>query len=59
MYEKWYSPIDRALRRELKSKNLTYWFDTSKLKNTVNLKIQNDKDYFEFFRSEKLKMVKL
>ncbi len=49
MYEKWYSPIDRALRRELKSKNLTYWFDTSKLKNTVNLKIQNDKDYFEFF----------
>tara|TARA_B100000003_G_scaffold201064_1_gene208688 strand:+ start:436 stop:1749 length:1314 start_codon:yes stop_codon:yes gene_type:complete len=47
--EKWYSPIDRALRRELKSKNLIYWFNTSKFKNTVNLKIQNDKDYFEFF----------
>ena len=28
------------LRRELKSKNLKYWFDTSKFKNTVNLKIQ-------------------
>ena len=29
MNEKWYSPIDRSLRRELKSKNLNYWFDTS------------------------------
>ncbi len=47
--EKWYSPIDRALRRELKSKNLDYWFDTSKFKNTVNLKIKNQNDYFEFF----------
>ena len=47
--EKWYSPIDRSLRRELKSKNLNYWFDTSKFKNTVNLKIQIDNDYFEFF----------
>tara|TARA_B100001540_G_scaffold299813_1_gene304666 strand:- start:1946 stop:3259 length:1314 start_codon:yes stop_codon:yes gene_type:complete len=49
MEEKWYSPIDRALRRELKSKNFNYWFDTSKFKNTVNLKIQNGEDYFEFF----------
>ena len=49
MEEKWYSPIDRALRRELKSKNLNYWFDTSKFKNTVNLKIQNEDGYFEFF----------
>ncbi len=49
MDEKWYSPIDRALRRELKSKNLKYWFDTSKFKNTVNLKIKNGQDYFEFF----------
>ena len=47
--EKWYSPIDRSLRRELKSKNLQYWFDTSKFKNTVNLKIQNQNGYFEFF----------
>ena len=48
MDEKWYSPIDRALRRELKSKNLVYWFDTSKFKNTVSMKIKNGKDYFEF-----------
>ena len=49
MSEKWYSPIDRSLRRELKSKNFEYWFDTSKFKNTVNLKIQNEDGYFEFF----------
>tara|TARA_B100000029_G_scaffold510806_1_gene603232 strand:+ start:16 stop:1329 length:1314 start_codon:yes stop_codon:yes gene_type:complete len=49
MNEKWYSPIDRSLRRELKSKNLEYWFDTSKFKGTVNLKIKNENDYFEFF----------
>jgi len=49
MNEKWYSPIDRSLRRELKSKNLDYWFDTSKFKNTVNLKIQKQDGYFEFF----------
>ncbi len=47
--EKWYSPIDRSLRRELKSRNLKYWFDTSKFKNKVNLKIQNSNGYFEFF----------
>ncbi len=49
MNEKWYSPIDRSLRRELKSKNLKYWFDTSKFKNIVNLKVQGDRGYFEFF----------
>ena len=49
MNEKWYSPIDRSLRRELKSKNLKYWFNTSNFKNTVNLKIQNQSGYFEFF----------
>ncbi len=49
MNEKWYSPVDRALRRELKSKKLNYWFDTSKFKNKVNLKIQTLDGYFEFF----------
>ncbi len=49
MNERWYSPIDRSLRRELKSKNLIYWFDTSKFKNTVNLKVKSQNDYFEFF----------
>mgnify|MGYP001426274303 CR=1 FL=1 len=49
MNEKWYSPIDRSLRRELKSKKLKYWFDTSKFKNTVNLKVEGNDGYFEFF----------
>ena len=46
MNEKWYSPIDRSLRRELKSKKLKYWFDTSKFKNTVNLKVEGNDGYF-------------
>ena len=28
--ERWFSPMDRTLRRELKSKKFIYWFDTTK-----------------------------
>jgi len=38
--EKWYSPIDRSLRRELKAKELIYWFDTRSYKNLIDLKIK-------------------
>ena len=37
--ERWYSPVDRSLRRELKSKNLDYWFDTTSYKQLIDLKI--------------------
>ena len=37
--DRWFSPIDRSLRRELKSKNLKYWFDTVSYKDTVDLKV--------------------
>ena len=47
--ERWYSPVDRSLRRELKSKNLTYWFDTTKIKEIVDLRISYKKGYFQFF----------
>ena len=47
--ERWFSPMDRTLRRELKSKNLNYWFDTTTYKNMVNLKIEYENGYFEFF----------
>ena len=47
--EKWYSPIDRSLRRELKAKNLTYWFDTRSYKNLIDLKIKFSDGYFQFF----------
>ena len=31
--ERWFSPMDRTLRRELKSKMFNYWFDTTKFKD--------------------------
>ncbi len=46
--ERWFSPIDRTLRRELKSKNLNYWFDTTAYKQLVELKISYKNGYFEF-----------
>ena len=47
--ERWYSPIDRSLRRELKSKNLNYWFNTTNFKEVIDLKIGYDKGYFQFY----------
>ena len=39
--ERWYSPMDRSLRRELKSAfPSSYWFDTTSYKETVYLKIK-------------------
>ena len=47
--ERWFSPIDRSLRRELKSQNFNYWFDTAGYKNLINLKIKHKDGYFQFF----------
>jgi len=47
--ERWYSPIDRSLRRELKSKNYNYWFDTTTYKELVHIKTGYKNGYFEFF----------
>ena len=47
--ERWFSPMDRTLRRELKSKMLIYWFDTTSHKNLIDLKIENKKGFFQFF----------
>ncbi len=48
--ERWFSPIDRTLRRELKSNfDLgTYWFDTTSYKELVDLKIKYQNGYFRF-----------
>jgi two-component system, OmpR family, osmolarity sensor histidine kinase EnvZ len=48
--ERWYSPIDRTLRRELKSKigNNQYWFNTTSYEELVELKIKYKDGYFEF-----------
>ena len=47
--DRWFSPIDRTLRRELKSKNLNYWFDTISYKSLIDLKIQYGNGYFQFY----------
>ncbi len=48
--ERKFSPMDRSLRRELKSifGNNNYWFNTSKFKNAVEIKIKSDADVIEF-----------
>ena len=50
--ERWFSPIDRSLRRELKSKMLNYWFDTTSYKDLIDLKIGHDQGYFQFYISK-------
>ena len=48
--ERKFSPMDRSLRRELKSVfgNNNYWFNTSKFKNAVEIKIRSGSDVIEF-----------
>ena len=46
---RWYSPIDRSLRRELKSSFDTYWFDTTTFKSIVDLKIQYKNGYVQIY----------
>jgi len=47
--ERWFSPIDRTLRRELKSKMLVYWFDTTSFKDLIDLRIKYLDGYFQFY----------
>jgi len=49
--ERWYSPIDRSLRRELKSTfgSESYSFDTTTYKNQVALKIKYRNGFLKFF----------
>ena len=48
--ERKFSPMDRSLRRELKSTFGTnnYWFNTSKFKNAVEIKIKLQNEVLEF-----------
>ena len=44
--ERKFSPMDRSLRRELKSEfGNNYWFSTTKFKNAVVVKISSKKDH--------------
>ena len=46
--ERWFSPMDRTLRRELKSQFVSYSFDTTSLKELIELKIKYSNGYFLF-----------
>ena len=48
--ERWFSPIDRTLRRELKSKFSVgdYWFDSTNYKELIDLRIKYKDGYFKF-----------
>ena len=46
--ERWFSPMDRTIRRELKDKFVNYWFDTTSQKNFIELKIKHLNGYFHF-----------
>ena len=48
--ERWFSPIDRTLRRELKSKfgSEIFWFNTTNYKELIDLRIKYENGYFKF-----------
>jgi len=48
--ERWFSPIDRTLRRELKSRFGAegYWFNTTSYKELIDLRIKYQNGYFRF-----------
>tara|TARA_B100001057_G_scaffold450421_1_gene492495 strand:- start:2846 stop:4165 length:1320 start_codon:yes stop_codon:yes gene_type:complete len=48
--ERWFSPLDRTLRRELKSKfgSEIFWFNTTNFKELVDLRIKYQNGYFKF-----------
>ena len=40
--------MDRTLRRELKSQFASHWFDTTSMKELIDLKIKYLNGYFQF-----------
>ncbi len=48
--ERWFSPIDRTLRRELKSRFAVsnYWFNTTNYKELIDLRVKFQNGYFKF-----------
>ena len=48
--ERWYSPMDRSLRRELKPAfGNSYWFDTTSYKEVVELRIKYQNGFLQIF----------
>ena len=48
--ERWFSPIDRSLRRELKSSmgNNKFWFSSTDYVELINIRVKYKNGYFEF-----------
>jgi len=48
--ERWFSPIDRTLRRELKLRfgSNQFWFNTTNYKELIDLRIKYQSGYFKF-----------
>ncbi len=48
--DRWFSPIDRTLRRELKSNfdSGKYWFSTTNYKELIDIRIRYQNGYFKF-----------
>ena len=48
--ERWFSPIDRTLRRELKSRfgTKSFWFDSTSYKELIDIRIKYQFGYFKF-----------
>ena len=48
--ERWFSPVDRTLRRELKLRfgSDEYWFNTTNYKELIDLRIKFKSGYFQF-----------
>ncbi len=49
-FERWFSPIDRTLRRELKSRfgSDEFWYNTTNYKELVDLRVKYQNGYFKF-----------
>jgi len=47
--ERWFSPIDRSLRRALKPVFDSYWFDTTTYKEVVDLRIKYKNGFLQIF----------
>ena len=49
--ERWFSPIDRSLRRELKSAfgNSNYWFDTTTYKKLIDIRLRYEDGFLQVF----------
>jgi len=55
--ERWFSPMDRTLRRELKPKFNDYWFNTTSYKEVVDLRIKFGDGVLQiFFPKERIQV---